>query len=200
MWFCYVYNMERWKDIIGYEGLYQVSNLGRVKTFNYLHHEGYVQILKSGNVTGGYLRVVLYKNGKRKHYMVHRLVAEAFLPNPLNLPYINHKIEGLEGKRMNMVIFNEDGTIDYNQTTLEWCDAKYNINYGTRNKRVSGAMTNGKLSKKVLQYTLNGEFVREWPSANECGRNGFDQANVSACCRGVKPHYKGYIWKYKGEA
>lgn len=131
----------------------------------------------------------------------HTLVAETFLPNPENKPFINHKIEGEEGKKINMVIFNEDGTINKEKTTIEWVTAKENNNYGTRNERAGATnkivQINGKLSKPVLQFTLDGEFIREWPSTMECGRNGFDQSAVAACCRGKKSQYKGFRWKYK---
>lgn len=184
MWFCYVYNMERWKDIIGYEGLYQVSNLGRVRSLGNKTHPG-IHLMKLIISKFGYVVIKLCKDGKEKLLKVHRLVAKAFIPNPLNLPHINH--------------INEDKT-DNRVSNLEWCDSKYNNIYGTRLKRVVEANTNGKLSKQVMQYTMDGEFVREWPSTKECGRNGFNQSAVAACCRGVKPHYKGYLWKYKGEA
>lgn len=185
--------MERWRDIKGYEGLYQVSNYGEVRNMKTN------KILK-GRICTGYFRVALCKNGKMKDFLIHRLVAETFLPNPLNLPFINHKIEGPNGKKMNMVIFNEDGTIDYEKTTIEWCDHTYNMNYGSRNRIISEKHTNGKLSKPVLQFTPTGEFVREWPSMAEARRNGFWHGAISACCRGKRKTAYGFIWKYKGEA
>ena len=84
-----------------------------------------------------------------------------------------------------------------NVENLEFCDCKYNINFGTRTERVVEKNTNGKRSKKVYQYTLDGEFVREWVSTKECGRNGFNQGNVAACCRGELKTYKGFLWEYK---
>lgn len=190
---------EIWKDII-YEGVtyegYQVGNLGSIKSLNY-RNTGKEGILQPCKDTYGYLQVYLSKNGKKKTLGVHRLVATAFLDNPDNKPEINHKIDTEEGKTLNMVFFNEDGSIDEKRTTLEWCDREYNNNYGTHNERVSKANTNGKLSKKVLQFTLNGEFVREWPSIAECGRNGFNQGAVWACCRGERKSYKGFKWEYE---
>lgn len=175
--------MEIWRDIKGYEGLYQVSNYGRVKSLNYNHtkKEG---IMKAALDGGGYLHLRLHKNGKRKNFFVHRLVADAFLPNPDNFPIVNHKNEKPSDNRVE---------------NLEWCDVKYNNNYGTRNERISKTQINGKKSKPVLQFTLDGTFVREWPSTHEAGRNGFKQAHVSACCRGNTrlKTYKGFIWKYK---
>ena len=177
-----------------------MSNLGRILSLDY-NHTGKPGLMNTGARKDGYLQVELCKNKEYKKCLVHRLVAETFLPNPENKPFINHKIEGEEGKKINMVIFNEDGTVNKEKTTIEWVTAKENNDYGTRNER-SGATNkivriNGKLSKPVLQFTLDGEFIREWPSTMECGRNGFDQSAVAKCCNGKLPHYKGYIWMYK---
>ena len=160
---------EYWKPVVGYEGLYMVSNWGRVKSIKF----GKERILKPVTNSSGYLLVGLYKNNIEKKYSVHRLVAEAFIPNPYNLPQVNHR---------------DENKLNNNVDNLEWCTNEYNINYGTRTERYS---------KPVLQYTLDGEFVGEWPSARECGRNGFNQGSVSACCRGELKTHKGYIWKYK---
>ena len=192
--------IEEWRTAVYdgevYEGLYKVSNLGRILSLNY-RNTGKAELMTPYEIPAGYLQVGLWKNRKRKTCSVHRLVAQTFLSNPLNKPCINHKIEGDEGKKINMVIFNEDGSVNEKKSTIEWVTYEENINYETRNERASKALTNGKKSKKVLQFTLDGVFIREWPSARECGRNGFDYSNVAACCRGKKPHYKGYIWKYK---
>ena len=179
-----------------YEGLYQVSNLGRFKNLNY-RNTGKAELLNPGTNKDGYLQVCLSKNGEYKMCLVHRLIAETFLPNPENKPYINHKIEGDKGKKINMVIFNEDGTINKERTTIEWCTPKENNDYGTRNERVAKANTNGIRSKPVLQLSLTGDLIREWPSVGECGRNGFNKGAVAACCRGEKPQYKGFRWEYK---
>lgn len=117
-------NEEIWKDIIGYEGLYQVSSLGRVRSLDKYDsmnrfYEG--RILKLFADRLGYLSVVLYSNSKRKHYLVHRLVAEAFIHNPDNLPQVNHK---------------DENPSNDNVENLEWCDGKYNVNYGTRIDRI----------------------------------------------------------------
>lgn len=193
---------EQWRtavyDDIIYER-FQVSNLGRVINLNY-RNTGKAKLMEPCDNGKGYLRVVLRKNKEYKKCYVHRLVAETFLPNPEGKPCINHKIEGDEGKKINMVIFNEDGTIDKEKSTIEWVTYEENNNYGTRNERsgkaISKAMTNGKLSKKVLQFTKSGEFIREWPSTNECGRNGFNQTKVSACCRGERKTHKGFKWMF----
>ena len=164
---------EIWKDKKNYEGHYQVSNCGRVKSIKF----GKERILKLRTDKDGYFKVDLSKNNKLKTFTVHRLVAEAFLPNPYNLPCINHKDECKTNNNVN---------------NLEWCNSKYNINFGTRNEKASK-----KLSKPVLQYTLEGEFVKEWSSTMECGRNGYNQGNVAACCRGERKTHKGFLWRYK---
>ena len=172
---------EIFKDVKGYEGLYQVSNFGRLMNLNF-RGTGKNKFMKPSKNSKGYFQVHLSKNGKRKMFQVHRLVAEAFIPNPENLPQVNHK--------------DEDKT-NNSVENLEYCTNKYNINYGTRTLRANKTLTNGKCSKRVLQFTLSGEFIREWSSTKECGRNGFNQGNVAACCRGERNFHKGYIWKYK---
>ena len=182
---------EQWKDIKDYEGLYQVSNFGRILSLNY-HREGKAELKNPSEDKDGYLKVNLWKNGKYKTCKVHRLVAETFLPNPENKPCINHKIEGDEGKKINMVIFNEDGSINKEKTSIEWVTREENNNYGSHNERSAKAR-----SKPVLQFLLTGEFIREWESTMECGRNGFNSGAVSACCRGKLLQYKGFYWMYK---
>lgn len=196
-------DIEIWKtavyDGIIYEGLYKVSNWGKILSLNY-NHTGKPGLMKPHKRKDGYFEVELRKNGKRKQCLVHRLVVETFLPNPENKPEVNHKIEGKKGKSINMVFFNEDGTIDKERTTIEWVTRKENNNYGTRNERAGATnkivQINGKGSKPVLQLSLSGELIREWPSTAECGRNGFNQGAVAACCRGELPHYKGFLWMY----
>ena len=193
-------DIEQWKtavyDGIVYEGLYKVSNWGRIKNINY-RNTGRERMMKPRKTTGGYFQVVLSKNKKTKDCLVHRLVATAFLENPENKPEINHKIEGDEGKTLNMVIFNEDGTVNKEKTTIEWVTREENNNYATRNERVSKTMTNGKLSKPVLQLTLTGELIREYPSIMECERNGFNHGNVCQCCNGKRKTHKGFRFMYK---
>lgn len=163
---------EYWKPVVEYEGLYMVSNWGRVKSMNY-NHSGKERILKPGTNDRGYLYVELWKNNKRKRYRIHRLVAQAFIPNPDNLPMINHKDEC----KTNNIVSN-----------LEWCDAQYNNTYGTRIE---------KCSKPILQYKLDGTFVREWSSAIQAEREGgFDSVCISKCCKAKIKKHKGFIWRY----
>ena len=189
---------EEWRTAVYdgkiYERLYKVSNFGRILSLNY-RRTGKAELLKPIKQKNGYLTVCL---GKNNIILIHRLVAETFLPNPENKPCGNHKIAGKQGKNMNMVIFNEDGSINKEKTTIEWATYEENNNYATRNERISDTQTNDpNKSKKVLQFSKTGDLIREWPSAAECGRNGFNSCNVTRCCRGEQKTHKGYVWKYK---
>ena len=189
-------HIEQWRTAVykgePYEG-YKVSNLGKILSLNY-KNTGKAELMNPVTNTNGYFQVNLYKNGESKTCRVHRLVAETFLENPENLPEVNHKDEN---KKNNFVFLNEDGSVDKEKSNLEWKNHRDNCNHGTRNERVAKANTNGKLSKKVLQLSLTGELICEYPSTRECERNGFNHGAVAACCRGEKPQYKGYIWKYE---
>lgn len=176
--------MEEWKDIKGYEGLYQVSSDGRVKSLEKSYNVGYGGIkhqdefIMSPSIVGnGYLHVTLCKDGKKRYKRIHRLVAEAFIPNPENYPVINHKDENPKNN---------------NVENLEWCTQGYNNTYGGRTKRMAESQ-----SKKVYQYTLDGELVKIWNSTRECREEGYSQGHVAACCRGERNQHKGYKWSYQ---
>ena len=183
--------IEIWKtaiyDGIIYEGLYKVSNFGKILSLNY-NGTGKAKLLNPSDDTDGYLRVGLWKNGEYKTCKVHRLVAFTFLDNPENLPEINHKDEN---KTNNFVFLNEDGSVDKEKSNIEWKNHRDNCNHGTRNERVAKA-----LSKRVLQLSLSGDLIKEWESTRECARNGFNHGAVAACCRGEKKQYKGFRWMY----
>ena len=171
--------MEEWRDIKGYEGYYQISNLGRAKSLprdvgsNRCKKE---IIMKTSLDKDGYENLVLRKDGKQKHFRVNRLVAEAFLENPNNYPQVNHK--------------DEDKT-NNNVNNLEWCSPKYNINYGSRTEKASRkviCVTTGKTFKSIAEaskyYNLKGN-------------------HISACCKGKlkscgKHPITGekLVWKY----
>lgn len=166
--------IEEWKPITGYEEMYEVSNLGRIKN----SRNG--RIKKSGpGGRGNYKKVDLYKNGEYKKCYVHRLVAEAFIPNPDNLPEVNHK--------------DENG-FNNNVDNLEWYTPKQNSNYGTRNKRIGA-----KNSKQVAQYTLDlpCELIKVWPSACEVERElGINHQSISMCCNGKLKQAGGFTWSF----
>lgn len=180
---------EVWKDIKGYEDLYQVSNFGRVKSLRRSVVLGKnirqvkEKVIKPFITNKGYYQIILSKNGKTSHKLVHRLVAMAFIPNPNKYLIINHK---------------DENPLNNHADNLEWCGYSYNNNYGNRNKIVSDKMTNGKLSKKVLQITLNGDFVKEYPSTKQVERElGFYHSHISKCCLGTRDSAYGYKWKFK---
>lgn len=170
---------EVFKDIPNYGGRYQVSNYGRV--WSVIKS----QFVKQHINNDGYCQVRLYfGDGRKKHEMVHRLVALAFLPNPNNLPQVNHKDENKENNYVE---------------NLEWCTASYNNSYGTRLERVSNTnKTNGKRKKPVLQYDLQGNFVKEYPSAKEAEiENNIAKGHITKVCKDERKSAGGFIWKYK---
>ena len=180
---------EVWKDVKGFEGLYKVSNKGNVYSVerdgtNGRKHGG--RTLKLRHDKNGYIKVALCKNGMMKHKTSHRLVAEAFIPNPENLPQINHKDEVKDNN---------------NVENLEWCDTRYNSNYGTRNER---------LSKKVRAVNVKTGEIITFNSTVEAGNKGYNSGNVAKACRGTYKNatgkliggghlYRGHQWSYEEE-
>ena len=164
---------EEWRDIEGYEGLYQISNLGRVRSLNCRGHKGCIGILTPRLDGKGYEMVALYKEGKARNTKVHRLVAQAFIPNPNNYPQVNHKDEN----KTNNDVKN-----------LEWCTNEYNHNYGTRNERVGKS-----LSKKVICITT-GEIFNSMREA--CSKYNIHTGSMTECCQGKRKTAGGYKWEY----
>ena len=171
---------EVWRDIDGYEGLYQVSSEGRVKSLKRKGRKN-EYILKPVVTNCGYSQVGLRSGGKQKMFKVHRLVCQAFHENPDNKPQVNH--------------INEIKT-DNRASNLEWSTAKENMNHGTRNSRAGKAIAKAN-SKQTEQYTLDMELIKVWPSAREAERKtGFDQSTISKVARVKYKQAYGYIWKY----
>jgi hypothetical protein len=182
---------EEWRDILGYEGYYQVSNQGRVKSVERKVKHYYGERIVSERILvplidkDGYLNVSLSRGNKVKKGKIHRLVASAFIPNPDNLPQINHKDECKTNNRVD---------------NLEYCNAKYNSNYGTHNERCAKALINNpKISKPVLCV----ETGVVYPSTKEIQRKlGYHTiSSIYQCCIGKKYYHTayGYHWKYVEE-
>lgn len=177
--------IEVWKDIDGYDGKYQVSNLGKIRSIR-AREKNRTIILKPMVQKNGYLYVALWKDNKKKNKLIHRLVALAFVENPNDYPEINHKDENKENNMMD---------------NLEWCEHKTNINYGTCKQKISESKINHpRHSKITYQYTKDGKLVQVWPSAAEIERQLGYCAHVIGACRSrkIKSAY-GYVWKEKME-
>lgn len=178
---------ERWLPVAGFEGYYEVSDQGRVRSVDRVvtfkdgvtkrATRGKLLTLSAWNGAGNYLSVPLCKGGKTKKYGVHRLVATAFIPNPDNLPEVNHKDENKNNNRVE---------------NLEWCDRQYNNTYGTAKMRA--AITQG---KPVLQLDENGEIINAWPTAGMAAAfTKATQGGIDGCCRGENKTSGGYGWRW----
>ena len=176
--------MEEWRPIKGYE-YYEVSNLGRVRSWinNKWKRRNTPKILSLHRLTKGYLGVSLSSAPNvSKTIKVHRLVAKTFIPNPDNLPMINHKDEN---KTNNCV------------SNLEWCTNKYNLNYGTTRQRIFETIerNGGYKVRPIIQKDLEGNVIREWNSATEAAKElKIDRNNILTACR---KSYKGFVWDFK---
>ena len=170
-WYCEYYNIKLWKDIPGFEGYYKVSNTGEllgVKTR---------KLLKTWTNNSGYKMATLYLNGIKKNVLVHRCVAEAFVPNPNNHPQVNH----IDEVKSNC-----------NAANLEWCDVSYNNCYGGRMERYG--VTRG---RPVAQYNQEGTLVFEYPGVHQAAREtGINRWNIRNACLGIHKTAGGFIWKY----
>ena len=167
---------EEWRDVVGYEGLYMVSNIGNVKSLKRTakSKNGSIRTVseklrKIDKNKSGYLMVILNKEGKRKGMKIHRLVADAFIKNPYNLPQVNHRNE-----------IKSDNRVE----NLEWCTQDYNNKYGTRTERTS---------KKVKCL----ETGKIYPSLSEVQRQfGFSAGHICECCNGKRNICGGFHWQY----
>ena len=170
--------MENWKDIEDFENLYQVSDMGRVCRLS--HGVRKIRKFGSGGKQGNYDMVVLCKNGVIKGYTVHSLVARAFVPNPNNLPQINHK---------------DENTHNNAASNLEWCDSSYNNSYGSHGKNISNTK-----SYDIFQWTKTGEFVRKWHGISNAARVlGICRTSIQYCLSGRYQTAGGYVWTYGSE-
>lgn len=187
------YTEEIWKPIRGYDNIYEVSNLGRVRRIANIDKNNEIiklrkeRIIKPFLRKDGYLSVSLSIHGKVEKKLLHRLVAEAFLQNPDNLPIINHK--------------DEIRTND-NVDNLEWCTYSYNITYGNARVKWLSKVINGTKSKPVCQFDKDGNLIKEYPSAHEAARQlNITVSGIISCCLNYKKYNKcgGYLWKYKND-
>lgn len=162
--------LEKFRDIQGYEGLYQVSTWGRV--YNILANKMvHTEVTKKG-----YLRVDLFKNGARKHHKVHRLVAEAFIPNPAKKPQVNH----INGVKTDNFVEN-----------LEWCTNRENVVHAYKNGL-------NKAAKTIVQFDLEGNFIKRWINTGEITRElGIGKTTILAACKRKNHAAKGYLWKFE---
>ena len=181
---------EIWKDIEGFEGYYQVSNLGNIKSLNYGNH-GYEQNLVPKINNKGYKWVELVKGKKKKCLLIHRLVAIAFIDNPENFKVVNH----IDENPLNCVADN-----------LEWCTIGYNTRYSIeRHKDRYKKYTEPPKVKKFKHYktiyinqlTLDGEFIREWSSFVELKKKmNYHNTSIKECCEGKRKTAYGYKWEF----
>lgn len=170
-WYCEEHNIVLWKDVEGFPG-YEVSNVG-----GEVRNKQTGRILKLLKGSRGYHFVQLYNNGVSKNCLVHRLVAESWVPNPQKHQQVNH--------------IDERKTSN-NAANLEWVDASFNDNWGTRNRRIAKSKL-----KPVLQYSKTGTLLREWSSLMEAEQSlNVSICHISSCCRGKRQSAGGYVWKY----
>ena len=194
---------EIWVDIKGYEGIYQVSNLGRVRSLDreVIYPDGHKQICKGkilnqGN-NGEYKVVVLSKNSETKTFLVHRLVAEAFIPNKDNKPFVDH-IVPLKNKGTNSA--NNLKWVTYEENNNNPLTRK-NMSYGCKGRKLTNEQID-KISKaqyiRVVQLDKNtNELIKVWDSMSIAKREGgFNDGHISSCCKGVRKTHKGYKWMY----
>lgn len=174
---------EVWVDIPGYEGLYQVSTYGRIRSLDHYGHFGKNLVLYKGKILvpnvgkSGYADIMLYPG--RKRVTIHRLVAEAFVPNYNGKREVNHKDEN----KLSNVCWN-----------LEFLSSKENANYGTRNERIARS----KKLKKVMMFDLEGNFIKEFKNVPEAAKTiGGKKCNIVACCNNRQKTAYGYKWLYE---
>lgn len=169
--------MEEWRDIKGYEGYYQISNIGRIKSLMYRGLKRKTpKIIKWRVASNGYAQVILSVNNIQRRYSVHRLVALHFIPNLDNKPCINHK---------------DENPLNNNMENLEWCTYSYNTNYGNCIEKIRKGNIGKVGSYPVIQQSLTGDFIAEYSSIGEASRaTGISYTMINDCCRGFKKDYK----------
>ena len=166
---------EIWKDINGYEGFYQISNYGRIRSFKKIDNKWFY--LKPWVQNSGYEVVSLAKNTVHQKYLVHRLVAENFIPNPDNLPCVNHK---------------DENKLNNHSDNLEWCSYEYNNNYGTARIRMAQ-----KEGRRVKQLTIHGHWIATYMSIRVASNiTNTPHTSIRDCCNGKTTQAHGFKWEY----
>lgn len=192
--------VEEWRPVKGYDGRYEVSNFFNVKSLNY-RRTGKAKLLETHTDENGYIKVSLCENGKRKHCSVHRLVAEAFIPNPDNKEQVDH-----------IIPLSNGGTNEV--WNLRWATAGENSNnpltkenqrkFGTENhffgkhhtEETKQKISEKKEKKILFQYSPDGELIKIWPSIQEAVKNGFNKGGIYMAANGIYKTHKGFIWSY----
>lgn len=182
--------MEVWKDATGFEGIYQVSNFGRIKKIRTWRGNKYKNkyincetILKGSIQNNGYISI----SYRGKHYLLHRIIATTFIPNPKNKPQVNHK----DGNKLNNSVNN-----------LEWVTNKENAAHARKHGLLTARdkISAIKNSKKVRQLSLDGQLIKEWSSASVASRTlGIDSSAIRKCCRHQRNKCGGYMWEDEKE-
>ena len=189
--------MEIWKDIVGYDGLYQISNMGRVKSLERIarnNHKIKEKILTPNLNKGGYLRVHLRKDNYSYTPLIHRLVAQAFLPNPNNKPQIDHINTNKTDNRVCNLRWTTASENMKNPITLE---SSRIANSGENNPMFGVIGANNKRSRTVLQFTKDGEFIKKWDCINDIKRElGINAVLINRVCKGLQEQTYNYIFKY----
>ena len=173
--------MEIWKPVKGYEGFYEVSSYGNVRSLSW-SRTGIAKNMYLKKHNRGYLQVELANRDSKKMFLVHRLVAEAFIPNPNGLPLINH--------------INED-KCDNRVENLEWCTQSINMRKYADNHWVGRKRQPYKHTRPIRQMFKNGETVKEWDCVNDIKHKlGYRDSHITDCCNGIRKSAYGFIWQY----
>lgn len=174
---------EEWKHVKDYEGLYEISSFGRIRSLPRNTTKGKILI---PHLQSGYLKVMLSKNNNKKWYSIHRLVATAFIDNKENKEQVNH----IDGNKINNSVNN-----------LEWVTCRENIIHSIKNElKITKTGGEHKLSKKINQYDLYGNLIKQWDCINDIYRElRISKGNISSCCNGKRKTVNGYIWRYVDE-